>query len=266
MSPNLEPAMESCFQMHSRKTSTGTISKMNDQPRLWDWNALRKQGRGCHAARYDDAGAKEYAAIPGMGYLLPDQLAAHRADLADGMQVEAGLEILEVGAGTGAFTEVLAHFPGARVTATEPSPAMIRSWRDRMDLAGLTNSGIEIHEGSCDAPEDRSMFKDHQFDLVACRKVVNGLFDPLAAFANWYAWLKPGGRVLVLDAIFGRDGWGGAWGELVDVLPLSSTQSLGTIPYLLEAVGFEIEHVGWMHRVNALPSTRTPRYVVVASR
>jgi SAM-dependent methyltransferase len=239
---------------------------MNDQLKLWDWNAARKQGRCRHAALYDDDEAKEYAAIPGMGYLLPDQLAAHQADIAAAMEIDAGLEILEVGAGTGAFTQVLAHFPGASVTATEPSPAMIRSWRDRTAQNSLSDSRIEILEGSCDAPEDRSMFAEHQFDLVACRKVVNGLFDPLAAFANWYAWLKPGGRVLVLDATFGRDGWGGAWGELVDVLPLSCTQSLATIPYLLQAVGFQIQHVGWMRRVNALPSTRTPRYLVVALR
>jgi SAM-dependent methyltransferase len=242
------------------------MGTMNDALGRWDWNELRKKGRGSHAALYDDAGAKEYAAIPGMGYLMPDQFAAHRADIEAGMEVDAGLDILEVGCGTGAFTEVLAHFPKARLTATEPSAAMIQAWRERMAIVGLSDAGIEIREGSCDAPEDRSMFADHQFDLVACRKVVNGLFDPLAAFANWYAWLKPGGRVLVLDATFGRDGWGGAWGELVDMLPLSCTQSLATIPYLLEVVGFRIQHVGWMHRVNALPSTRTPRYFVVASR
>jgi fructoselysine-6-P-deglycase FrlB-like protein len=47
---------------------------------------------------------------------------------------------------------------------------------------------------------------------------------------------------------------------------LSSTQSLATVPYLLETAGFRVEAVGWMEAVNRRPKTRTPRYVVVARK
>ena len=50
------------------------------------------------------------------------------------------------------------------------------------------------------------------------------------------------------------------------MLPLSALQSLATVPYLLEASGFRVESVQMMAAVNALPSTRTPRYVVFARR
>ena len=52
----------------------------------------------------------------------------------------------------------------------------------------------------------------------------------------------------------------------VDVLPLSATQSTASVAYLLEAAGFKVEAVRWMDAVNALPSTRTARYVVVARK
>ncbi len=96
--------------------------------------------------------------------------------------------------------------------------------------------------------------------------MANGLFDPLCAFRHWQTWLRPGGTTVVIDGLYGRDGWTGRWEEEVDVLPLAATQSTATIPYLLEAAGFEIAAVERMAAVSALPTTRTPRYVVVARK
>jgi hypothetical protein len=96
--------------------------------------------------------------------------------------------------------------------------------------------------------------------------VVNTLFDPLQAFRHWLHWLKPGGAAGVIDGLYGRDGWPSLREEEVDVLPLSALQSLATVPYLLEASGFRVERVQRMASVNALPTTRTPRYVVLARR
>jgi SAM-dependent methyltransferase len=120
--------------------------------------------------------------------------------------------------------------------------------------------------GSCDEPRDATLFAEAQFDVVACRQVVNGLHDPLLAFRHWHRWLKPGGAVVVIDGLYGRDGWRGAWEQEIDALPLSAVQTMATIPYLLESVGFRIEAVQRMAAVNALPTTRTPRYVVVARK
>ena len=94
---------------------------------------------------------------------------------------------------------------------------------------------------------------------------MNGLYDPLAAFRSWRRWLRPDGTVLVIDGLYGRDGWRGMWEEEIDALPLSACQTMATVPYLLEASGFRVRAVQRMATVNALPTTRTPRYVVVAS-
>ena len=96
--------------------------------------------------------------------------------------------------------------------------------------------------------------------------MTNGLFDPLRAFRHWHRWLKPGGSVVAIDGLYGRDAWRGAWEDEIDVLPLSACQTMATVPYLLEAVGFSVRVVQRMGAVNALPTTRTPRYVVVAER
>jgi hypothetical protein len=52
----------------------------------------------------------------------------------------------------------------------------------------------------------------------------------------------------------------------VDLRPLSACQSMATMPYLLEKVGFQIEAVELMTATNKLPATRTTRHVVVASK
>ena len=109
-------------------------------------------------------------------------------------------------------------------------------------------------------------FEDESFDVVASRQLANCLFDPMAAFSNWYSWLKPGGTVILMDGLFDRASWAGMWQEEVDVLPLSACQTTAAAPYMLEHCGFHIEFVSLMKATNKLPSTRTPRYLVVASK
>ena len=225
-----------------------------------DWQARRAAARGRHAARYDPDEARTYASTPGLGRLSVAEQDAYLADLGRVVHLEPGAAVLDVGAGTGALCEVLTRLPGLELTALEASPAMLDLLRGRPEL-----KHVATVQGSCDAPGDDALFAPARFDVIASRQVVNGLFDPLAAFASWRRWLKPGGLVIVIDGLYGRDGWRGAWAEEVDVLPLSACQTLATVPYLLEAAGFRILAVERMTAVDALPSTRTPRYVVVAS-
>lgn len=226
-----------------------------------NWQQLRQLHRNSHAEYYDPPNASEYGAFAGMGYFNEDHTTAHLQDLAIAVQGLSSPRILDVGAGTGSFTTVLQRIPGAHVTALEPSPAMIACLRDKPEL-----HEVRVVLGGCDSRDDQSLFARDSFDLIACRNVVNGLFDPLVAFGNWLHWLRPGGVVVVLDATFGRDAWKGKLEALVDLLPLSCTQSLATITYLLEHTGFMIEHVGWMESVNQLPSTRTKRYWVLGKK
>jgi SAM-dependent methyltransferase len=226
-----------------------------------DWQASRAAARRRHAARYDTTEARAYASQQGLGWLDAGEQLAYLADLARVISWRDGYRVLDAGAGTGTLAALLRPLPGLELSALEPSPAMLDVLRRREGL-----DGVHAVLGSCDQPDDARHFAASAFDVIAARQVVNGLFDPLVAFRNWYGWLKPDARVVVVEGAYGRGAWRGAWEEEVDVLPLAATQSLATVPYLLEAAGFEVEAVDWMTRVNALPSTLTPRYMVVARR
>jgi ubiquinone/menaquinone biosynthesis C-methylase UbiE len=45
------------------------------------------------------------------------------------------------------------------------------------------------------------------YDVIVTRHLVWTLVDPAAAFAHWYALLKPGGRVLIVDGDFVTQTW-----------------------------------------------------------
>ena len=190
----------------------------------------------------------------------PDEEAAYLADIRH-VVTFARVRVLDAGAGTGALCSVLSRWPDLTLTALEPSAAMLALLR-RTTGPGRCRDRARLvrRHGRC------RLFPESRFDVVASRQVVNGLFDPLAAFRHWHRWLRAGGQVVVIDGLYGREGWRGAWAEEVDVLPLAACQGMATVPYLLEQAGFEVIAVELMTAVNTLPTTRTPRYVVVARR
>lgn len=217
------------------------------------WRASQGEVRTRTLAKFDAAEAERWASF----VVAPEVEEAYLADLARVFSFRPGMAVLDVGAGTGAFCGVLARVPGLALTAMEPAPPM---------LAKLDLEGVAKVEGFCDAPEDRRHFADGTFDVIAARQVANGLYDPLVAFRNWHAWLRPGGAVVVIEGLFDRAAWAGKWAEEVDELPLSACLTTATLPYLLEAAGFEVTAVERMAAVDALSTTGVTRYVVVAKK
>lgn len=226
-----------------------------------NWQHSRVAARRRVVGKYDAAEVRAYAAVEGLGWLTPVQEDAYLADLGRVVQFAPGSRVLDVGAGTGVMCSLLRRMPALELTALEPSRAMLDVLRAKPELAH-----VNAVTGYCDEPGDADRFAPGQFDAIVSRQVANGLFDPLQAFRHWRHWLQPQGVAVVIDGLYGRDGWTGGWEDEIDVLPLAATQSMATIPYLLEACGFRVETVERMAAVNALPVTRTPRYVVVARK
>lgn len=223
------------------------------------WRGSQADSRNRYLAKFDAAEAERYDAS--VGRLSREDEDAYLADLQRVAHLRPGMAILDAGAGTGALSSVLARLPDLSITALEPSPAMLARLVGRAELRGVV-----AVEGFCDGIGDRRHFHDSQFDAIVSRQLVNGLFDPLMAFRNWHHWLTPDGSVVVIDGLYGRSAWMGVWQEEVDALPVSACQSTALVPYLLEAAGFRIEAVQLMQSVNAMPSTKTTRFMVVASK
>jgi SAM-dependent methyltransferase len=223
------------------------------------WRGSQADSRNRYLAKFDAAEADRYDASVGRLSRLDED--AYLSDLARVVQFREGMAVLDAGAGTGALCKILARLPGLTLTALEPAPAMLARLRGQAELRGVAAA-----VGFCDAVSDRAHFRPAQFDAIASRQLVNGLFDPLAAFTNWRHWLSPGGVAVVIDGLYDRSAWAGVWQEEVDVLPLSASRSMAAMPYLLEVAGFQVEAVRMMEAVNALPSTRTRRFVVVARK
>jgi len=224
-----------------------------------NWREARATGRRRYVDKYDVTEADRYDTEPGHG-LSTAEVDACWSDLQRVIRLQQGEAVLDVGAGTGELCRVLSRATGVKLTALEPSAAM---------LAKLPNKlpAVACREGFTDGVTDRSHFGASEFDAIVSRQVVCGLFDPLQAFKNWHHWLKPGGLVVVIDGLFSREGWTDQWQEEVDVLPLASSQSRALTPYLLEAAGFEVQVVEWMSATNAmLREGGARRYVVVACK
>lgn len=224
-----------------------------------DWQSARATARARYVNKYDLAEAKAYDDL--VGTLSAGDADAYLADLGQVNALSNGQRVLDVGAGTGTLSQLLTRIQGLSIVAMEPSPNMLALLREKPEL-----TTVETVEGFCDAPADRNHFPACHFDVVISRQLVNGLFDPLAAFRNWMHWLVPGGVVVILDGIYDRDSWRGSLEPEADLLPLACNQSLALAPYLLETVGFEIRAVEWMRAVNLQPSTRTKRYLVSATK
>jgi SAM-dependent methyltransferase len=105
--------------------------------------------------------------------------------------LRAGLDVLEVGCGTGQITRWLADLvkPG-KVVAADFSPAMLAQARERgldadfvlMDICG---------EGAV----------QRQFDVVLCFHSFPHFRDPAAALRQIARHLKPGGQLMVLHLV-----------------------------------------------------------------
>lgn len=106
-------------------------------------------------------------------------------------RLEAGPQatVLEVGAGTGALTEVLAGRVGS-VLAVDFAPLMIAELGARLDAAGTSNVRTAVMDGQALDLEDGS------FDAAASSFALMLFPDRAKGFAEMRRVVRPGGRVV----------------------------------------------------------------------
>lgn len=126
----------------------------------------------------------------------PDYPAATWQALRDRAGLRAGIDILEIGAGTGIATrQLLAHHP-ARLVAVEPDVRLAAFLADT-----IRDARVEVRPEPFEAVE----LPDACFDLVVSATAFHWL-DPVPALQRIVRLLRPGGAVALWWNVFGEPG------------------------------------------------------------
>lgn len=106
--------------------------------------------------------------------------------------IKKGMKVLDIGCGTGSISRDIADLvgPGGTVVGLDNSEIFIQSGRESYRE---TKNLILIHSDMFDFETDK------KFDLVIAARMVQWLNDPKAALFKMKSFLKPGGKMSILD-------------------------------------------------------------------
>ncbi len=150
---------------------------MNNPPQTpVDWEAA--------AAAFDDE--------PDHGLRDPRIRHAWDTRLRSWLPPRAG-HVLDLGCGTGSLS-LLAAEQGHRVTGVDLAPAMVALAREK-----LAGRDAEFLVGDAAAPP----VGDLRFDTVLVRHVLWTLPRPGRALRHWWSLLRPGGRLVLVEGVWG---------------------------------------------------------------
>lgn len=139
-----------------------------------------------------DAESGTFDEEPDHGLRDPVVRGAWAARLRDWLPERAG-DVLDVGCGTGSLS-LIASERGHRVTGVDLSPRMI-------DLARAKLAGRDavFLVGDAVAPP----VGEQRFDVLLSRHVLWALPDPGRVLRHWCGLLRPGGRLVLVEGVWG---------------------------------------------------------------
>ncbi|MER6714326.1 MULTISPECIES: class I SAM-dependent methyltransferase [unclassified Streptomyces] len=154
---------------------------------------MTNQSDGMTSASVDwDARAASFDEEPDHGLRDPAVRRAWAGRLRGWLPGRAG-DILDLGCGTGSLS-LLASEQGHRVTGVDLSPAMVTLAREK-----LAGRDAVFLVGDAAAPP----VGEQRFDAVLVRHVLWALPDPGRALRHWYGLLRPGGRLVLVEGVWG---------------------------------------------------------------
>ncbi|WP_324787136.1 class I SAM-dependent methyltransferase [Streptomyces sp. H51] len=145
-----------------------------------------------------DARAAAFDEEPDHGLRDPGVRRAWAGRLTGWLPRRAG-DVLDLGCGTGSLS-LLAAEQGHHVTGVDRSPAMVGLARAK--AAGQAGRDVVFLVGDAALPP----VGERRFDVVLVRHVLWALPDPGRALRHWRRLLRPGGRFVLVEGVWGTAG------------------------------------------------------------
>lgn len=111
--------------------------------------------------------------------------------------------ILEIGAGTGVNFQF--YSKEANVLAIEPSPYMLRQAEEKKK----DRRNIHLVQASVEQCYEDKVVQKNSMDAIVCTLVLCTIPDPQKALSYFYQWLKPDGKLIIVEHIKSHDPWKG---------------------------------------------------------
>ncbi len=114
------------------------------------------------------------------------------ARVIDALQLKSGMKISDIGAGTGYFSMRLARVPGVSVFAVDIEPKMVEYLKQRAQKEHALNvTAVRAGQANPNLPEP--------VDVILVVDTYHHLPSRPAYFRELRKWLKPGGRIVIVD-------------------------------------------------------------------
>ncbi|XP_078458513.1 uncharacterized protein LOC144937136 isoform X1 [Lampetra fluviatilis] len=160
-----------------------------------------------------------------------------------------GQKVLDVGCGIGGGDFLMSKIYGVEVLGVDLSSNMVAIAMERAVEEDAPLVQFEISDAT------KRVFPENSFDVVYSRDTILHIADKVGLFKSFYAWLKPGGKLLITDYCCGAKPWSGLFEAYV--------KDRGYILYEVSQYGKFLEAAGFV-RVKA--EDRTNHFVEVAKQ
>ena len=123
------------------------------------------------------------------------EISVQRARIVEVLELSAGMDVADIGAGTGLFLPAFdrAVGPDGRVYAVDISPQFLAHLRERGERENLTR--VEVVEGL----EDSVGLADASVDLAFVCDTYHHFEYPRSTLASLFSAIRPGGSLVVVD-------------------------------------------------------------------